>query len=69
MRDVVWTIILVWLVWKIIDTFKSAGKARASAQSNSNNRREGDVKVDYNGNQKQHYNPKDAEYVDYEEVK
>ena len=31
--------------------------------------KEGEVKIDHNINQKTHFNPKDAEYVDYEEVK
>lgn len=73
MRDLIWTIIVIWLVWKIIAAFKSNTKQQPS-NANSNfdgHTREGEVKIDnFNKNGRQSkYNPSDAEFVDYEEVK
>ena len=77
MRDIIWTVILIWVVYKIYETFKSAGKTRTQTQgfnSNQNNyyrhSKEGEVKVDgRTSNQKTHFKPEDGEYVDYEEIK
>lgn len=64
MRDLIWTIIVIWLVWKIYTLFTSV-----KTKTNSNHSKEGEVKVYTNSNSKTHFNPKDAEYVDYEEIK
>lgn len=75
MRDIVWTIIIIWVVWKTYDAFKNVSKAKTQNQGFSGNQnntyqqKEGEVKIDKNVNQKTHINPNDAEYVDYEEVK
>jgi len=71
-RDIVWTIILIWLVWKIYDAFKSMSKPKTHTQGYNGNQsyqKEGEVKIDKNVNLKSHFNASDAEYVDYEEVK
>jgi len=72
-RDIIWTIILVWLVWKVIDAFKGVSKARTQNSNQQNTytqRKEGEVKIDFSGNQtKSHFKPTDGEFVDYEEVK
>ena len=72
MRDIVWTLIVIWLVWKIYDAFKSVSKPKAQPQGYNGNQsyqKEGEVKIDKNINLKSHFNPNDGEYVDYEEVK
>lgn len=71
MRDIVWTIILIWVVWKIYDAFKSVSikKTTSSSQQYSKQNKEGEVKIEHNVQQKSHFNPNDAEYVDYEEIK
>lgn len=77
MRDIIWTVILIWVVYKIYETFKSVGRTRAQSHSfNSNqnqyyhNKKEGEVKVDStNSTHKPHFKPEDGEYVDYEEIK
>lgn len=73
MRDIVWTVIVIWVVWKIYDAFKNASKTKTQSQAfdgNQNNHQntDGEVKVDKNSSPKSHFNPTDAEYVDYEEV-
>ncbi len=76
-RDVIWTVIILWVVWKIYDAFKNVSKARTQTQShegyssqhNSNRQKEGEVRVDVNSKPKTHFKPGDGEYVDYEEIK
>jgi len=72
MRDIIWTIIVIWVVWRLIDAFRSISATRKTQGSTVNENR-----------RQQHYHenttsaaPKkgglksDAgEYVDYEEVK
>ena len=48
---------------------KSKTQGGKGNQNNFHKQKEGEVKIDHNVNQKTHFNPKDAEYVDYEEVK
>ena len=72
MRDIVWTIIVIWLIWKIYDTFRSMPKSKTQTQgfnSKTSYQKEGEVKIEKNVNLKSHFNPNDGEYVDYEEVK
>ncbi len=75
MRDIIWTIIVVWLVYKVVDVFKnSAAKRAAKEQSYSSSEQsqsthgpshsEKDIKEAV----KKHLN-KEGEYVDFEEVK
>lgn len=75
MRDIIWTVIAIWIVWKIYDAFKSMSKPKVQTQGFSRNqnayqqKKEGEIKIDKNVNLKSHFNPNDGEYVDYEEVK
>lgn len=73
MRDIIWTIIIIWLVWKVYDAFKSVKQRNQAGNNhyqNYNKRREGEVKIEHNANSsKTHYKAEEAEYVDYEEVK
>lgn len=75
MRDIVWTIIVIWVVWKMYDAFKNVSKTKTQNrefdgnQNNFHHQKEGEVKIDKNVTHKTHINPNDAEYVDYEEVK
>lgn len=75
MRDIIWTVIAIWIVWKIYDAFKSISKPKAQTQGFNRNQntyqhqKEGEIKIDKNINLKSHFNPNDGEYVDYEEVK
>jgi hypothetical protein len=75
-RDIIWTIIVVWLVWKLYDTFTSFSKRKTQTQGFNGNQanythqqKEGEVKIDKGINLKSHFKPDDGEYVDYEEIK
>lgn len=69
MRDIVWTIIAIWIIWKIYDMFKSMSKIKTQPITRNNQSNEGEIKIDKNVKLKSHFNPDDAEYVDYEEIK
>jgi hypothetical protein len=72
-RDIIWTIIVIWLVWKIYDAFVGISKRKPQTQgvnnSQNNFRKEGEVKIERDIHQKSHFKPEDGEYVDYEEIK
>ena len=74
MRDVIWNIIVLWVIWKIYDAFKLVTKTNHTNASNSNKnqtyqKKEGEVKIEnLNKNQKSHFKPSDGEYVDYEDI-
>ncbi|MES2565392.1 MAG: hypothetical protein V4565_00910 [Bacteroidota bacterium] len=68
MRDIVWTVIVIWVVWKIYAAFTSRSKSDNNHSGNFQKRKEGEVTIDKNISSKnRHFN--DDEYVDYEEVK
>lgn len=79
MRDIIWTIIVIWLIYKVVDLFRSASQKKSYAyQQNQTNRQQNT----YNNQQQQYQPPKkdvksalkksadnDGEYVDFEEIK
>lgn len=73
MRDIIWTIIGIWVIYKLYEAFKQvSGRKTQSYQTNVNygEQQEGEVKVNYTQNKnKPHIKPEHGEYVDYEEVK
>ena len=75
MRDVIWTIIAVWVVFQIYRAFKSTRiNVFQNNQHNYNTQREGEVKIEkepssrHEGNKKPN-SDKGGEYVDFEEIK
>lgn len=69
MRDIIWTIIAIWIIWKVYDMLKSMSKIKTQPINRNNQRKEGEIKIDKNVKLKTHFNPNDGEYVDYEEIK
>jgi len=76
MRDVIWTIIAVWVVYRIYNAIKSSRVyiyQRHEHNHNYNTSKEGDVKI--NAGAEQHHadrkpnSDKGGEYVDFEELK
>lgn len=73
MRDLFYTILIVWIVWKIVNSI-SAYSSRTK-QSNTTNYssgtapKEGETKIDYIPPVKNKIRDDDGEYVDYEEIK
>jgi uncharacterized protein YxeA len=75
-RDIIWTIIVVWLIWKVFEAFKTLSKPKTTTQrvytnqTNSyTNKKDGEVKIEAtNTTSKPHFKSGHGEYVDYEEV-
>lgn len=74
MRDVFWTIIVIWLIYQLVSIFKNAGSKKRYAfnqneteQSNKNTTATF-IKKDVKTAMKKHAD-KEGEYIDYEEIK
>lgn len=67
MRDIFFTILVVWLLWRIFNSFSSSSKTNYNSRSNSSAtfKKEGEVTIEKSGNKKND----DGEYTDYEEIK
>ena len=70
MRDIIWTIIGVWVIWRIISAFSSFSSAsRKSQETNSNNQNSTQYNDQTPQPKKGELKPDAGEYVDYEDVK
>jgi hypothetical protein len=74
MRDIIWTIIGLWLLWRIIDAFRSfsssSKKVRNSSTNNQNYNQNAGHSDSQSAQPKKGELKSDAgEYVDYEEIK
>ncbi len=73
MRDVFYTLLVVWIIWRVMDgisTYGSRkGKNTTDASSANSGRKTGQTTVDYIPPTKKRINDDEGEYVDYEEVK
>lgn len=49
--------------------FKSIPKTQPISKSSSQHRKEGEIRIEKNVQQKSHFRDDDGEYVDYEEIK
>ncbi|HWY13489.1 MAG TPA: hypothetical protein VN026_19325 [Bacteroidia bacterium] len=70
MRDLIWTIIGVWVIWRIISAFSNFSSAARKAQNiNTNNQNSTQYKNQNRQPKKGELKPDAGEYVDYEDVK
>jgi len=68
MRDVFYTLLVIWILWRIIDAVNST-KSRSRNQQAQNDGRVGETTISYTPPERQKKkSPDDGEYVDYEEV-
>ena len=68
MRDVIWTIIIIWLIYKVIDMFKSSHQKKAEGTKFSfQNQKNSNEKEARKSTSK--HSDKEGEYVDFEEIK
>lgn len=76
MRDIIWTVIVVWLIYKLVEIFKALNVKKSyinnqpgEQQSHtSHNKTTGHGNKDIKEAVRQHIN-KTGEYVDFEEIK
>lgn len=78
MRDVIWTLIIIWVVYKIVDIFRSASVKKTTIfnkyethHHTTSSKPEGSVTVEKNTKQDKGTkgNSTDGEYIDFEEIK
>lgn len=77
LRDVIWTIIIVWLIYKLVDIFKGSSK-KSYAGNNSNTQNNQGQNYNSNTNYSAKKDTKEAiqksadkegDYIDFEEIK
>lgn len=68
MRDVFYTILVVWIIWRILNAVSiyKSGQANTTQQ---NQRKEGETTVDFVPPSKKKISDDEGEYVDFEEMK
>ena len=71
MRDVFYTLLGVWIVWRLLDGISSFKARQANNYGNTQQtkRKEGETSVDYAPPIKKKISDNEGEYVDYEDVK
>lgn len=74
MRDIIWTVIIIWVIWRVISAFKSFSTTARNAQNNAGTNRNYNQNTNHTTNhntqpKKGELKSDAGEYVDYEEVK
>ncbi len=73
MRDVFYTLLVVWIIWRVLNAFSSGKTKQQSPTPNNstsgNYKKEGETRVEYVPPKSKPINDDAGEYVDYEEVK
>jgi hypothetical protein len=68
MKDIFYTILVVWVIWRILNSLNLI-KTRTSGPKPEQGRRPGETKVDYIPPKNKGKYDGEGEYVDYEEIK
>ncbi len=72
MRDVFYTLLVVWIIWRVLNSVSAYGAKRNNNVNNfdqNNKHPEGKTSVEYIPPVKKKMGDDEGEYVDYEEVK
>jgi hypothetical protein len=65
MRDLVWTLILIWFAWQVVNIFRSAGTRKQASATREGSPQPEPERV----SERQRKLDTEGEYVDFEEVK
>ncbi len=70
MRDIIWTLIVIWLIYKIVELFKGFNSKKTFTENTDQKTQTSTntAKKDIHSALKNHMN-KEGEYVDFEEIK
>jgi hypothetical protein len=69
MRDVFYTLLVIWIIWRIIEAV-NANRSRSTNQQSHSSNRVGETTISYTPPEAQKRKfPDEGEYVDYEEIK
>ncbi|MGZ4055053.1 MAG: hypothetical protein ACXVPU_07610 [Bacteroidia bacterium] len=69
MRDVFYTLLVVWIIWRIMNSVNVIRTKQSSPNPPPSSRKEGETTVNYVPPKKKSVADNEGEYVDYEEVK
>lgn len=72
MRDAFYTILVVWIIWRIVNsisTYRSERTGRTFNSESKSQKKQGDTSIEYIPPTERKYDDDDGEYVDYEEIK
>jgi len=72
MRDVFYTILVIWILWRVfnsISNYRTKQGSRVNNHSQNSKRREGETSVDYVPSTKKKISDDEGEYVDFEDLK
>jgi hypothetical protein len=68
MRDVFYTLLVVWIIWRILNSVNSI-KSRSKVNNHEERRKPGETTVDFVPPKNKSRYDDTGEYVDYEEIK
>lgn len=68
MKDIFYTILVVWIIWRILDSLNLI-RTKNSAAKSASGKRPGETTVDYIPPKSKGKFEDSGEYVDYEEIK
>lgn len=70
MRDLFYTLLVIWIIWRIIDAINTSRARSANHHTSHPHNKVGETTISYTPPEaSKRKSPDDGEYVDYEEVK
>jgi hypothetical protein len=69
MRDVFYTLLVVWIIWRIMNGVNVIRAKQPTSSQPSSSKKEGETSVNFVPLKKKSVADTEGEYVDYEEVK
>ncbi len=69
MRDVFYTILVVWVIWRILNAVSLVRTKQTASSNTKSSKKEGETTVDFIPPKKKSFADDEGEYVDYEEIK
>jgi hypothetical protein len=67
MRDVFYTILVVWILWRVMSSVNTMRSKNSHPQKPSP--KQDNIKGNYSANSKKSFSDDEGEYVDFEEIK
>lgn len=68
-KDLIWTLIIVWLVYKLIDVFRASSSKKQTSYSTSGNTEKSHPSEKSKNDAIKKGADKEGDYVDFEEIK
>jgi hypothetical protein len=69
MADIFYTILIVWILWRIFGSFSTKTYVRSPQNTTQPRKNEGEVTISSNKTNSKGTSGDEGEYVDYEEIK